>query len=251
MLISVTWLRGEAAMQGVSPSEGAVNRALDERREANGVAEFQHSLSGSGRTVDDVKLEVEAKLAAAAIRQRVLRSTAVAESEVVDYYKRHRAQFREPELRTVDLVEGLPTPAVATALVRRIGTGAKFAKKAFHEVLEIEPNVRLSPDSERVTRAIFASKPGVVSRPMSLNRHWTIFVVRKITPASFRPLSKVHATIAARLATAHRRAALDAFTKAFRSRWTAKTNCGPGYVVQGCVQYKGPRRTQPSPFAGE
>jgi PPIC-type PPIASE domain len=248
-LISINWLRGEATAQGISPSQTVVDDALDERREANGAAEFQRTLNGSGRTLDDLRLEVEAELAAAAIRRKVLRSIAATEPEIADYYKRHRALFREPELRTVDLVEGLPSAETASRLVRRIGTGPKFSKQAFHEELEIEPGVHLAADIERVMHAIFAAKQGVASRPMSLNRHWTVFVVRAIRPAKIKPLSKVHARIAARLVAAHRRAALDAFTAAFRNRWTARTSCGPGYVVQGCRQYKGPRRTQPNPFA--
>jgi foldase protein PrsA len=251
-LISTDWLRGEAAAQRVSPSNDAVEHALAERREANGAAEFQKSLRASGQTVDDVMLEIEADLAAAAIRRNVLsRSPAVTEAEIVDYYRSHRRLFRNPEIRTAELVENLASPAAATALVNRIGIGPRFSKKALHEELQIEAGVRLESDIEHVTHAIFAAKPGVASRPMSLNGRWTVFVVRKITPASFKPLRSVRAAIAARLAARHRGMTLTAFTDAYRARWTAKTSCRAGYVVQGCAQHRGPVRPQPDPFPGE
>jgi foldase protein PrsA len=252
-LISAEWLRGEAAAQGVTPSDGAVEHALDDRKEANGAPEFQAALRASGQTVEDVKLEIEAGMASAAIRRKVLsRSPAVAEGEVADYYKSRPRLFRVPQKRSAELIENLASPAAANALVKRIGTGLRFSKKALHE--ELTPTrvgERLEPDIERVTKAIFAAPVGVASRPMRLNGRWSVFVVREITPAGLEPLAKVRAAIAARLAVRHRAATLTAFADAYRARWTAKTSCRPGYVVQGCAQYTGPVRPQPDPFPGE
>jgi hypothetical protein len=202
--------------------------------------------------VDDVKLELEAELARAAVRQKVLSQTpAVAEPEVVDYYRSNRRKFLNPEMRTAELVENLPSPAAATALVKRIGIGPRFTKKALHEELQLNDGVHQEPDIERVKRAIFVARPQVPSRPMSLNGYWTVFVLRKITPASFKPLAKVRPAIATHLATTHRQATLGAFTREYRQRWTAKTSCRPAYVVQGCAQYTEPVQPQPDPFAGE
>ena len=251
-LISSAWLRGEAAELGVSPSTDAIASTLRDRREANGAEEFERSLRASGQTPDDVKLEVEASLASAAVRHYVLsHAPAVTEADVRSYYRAHRPLFLIRERRNVELVEKLPSPAAARALVARIGTGSEFSKKAFHEQLQIYPGEHLLPDIEHVTHAIFATPVGVVSAPMSLNGHWTVFVVRKVIPARLKPLAKVRPLIVARVAARHRGDALDTFTAAYRRRWTARTNCRSADVVQGCAQYRGPSQPEPDPFPGE
>ncbi len=240
LLIAAAWLRGEARALGVSPSGRAIDQALKERREANGPAEFEQSLRASGQTTADVRLEVQAELAAAAIRREVFgRVPAVGEPEVLAYYRAHRALFRVPEKRTVDLLEDLPSPGAARALVRGTGIGPAFARKAFHEQLQHNGS-RTEPDIERVTKAIFAADVGVPSRPLRLNRHWTVFVVRKVVPTSYGPLQKVQGRIVVRLTVRHRARALAAFSNSYRARWTAKTSCRSGDVVQGCAQYVGP-----------
>jgi len=240
-LISAEWLRAEAARQGLAPSAAAVSGALSERREANGGAEFGHSLRMSGQTVADVELEIEAELAASAIRHKVAgEAPEVTQAQVVDYYRSHRHEFRLPEVRAVDLVENLPSAADATALVKRVGIGRAFASKALHEKLQRNRGGSTgTSDIESVTDAIFVAAPGVASRPMSLNHRWTVFVVRKITPASFESLATVRPMIVRRLAARHRAQAVSGFASEFRRRWTTRTRCRVGYVVQGCIEYRG------------
>ena len=38
-------------------------------------------------------------------------------------------------------------------------------------------------------------------------------------------------------------AALTAFVKGFKKKWTARTDCRTGYVVMDCKQYKAPKTT--------
>jgi PPIC-type PPIASE domain len=249
-LISSQWLRGEAAAQKVTPTDKAVNQALTDRREANGAGEFEQTMHASGQTLADVKLEIETELAAVQIRRKLISQTPpVTEREVLTYYRNDQRLYRKPEARVVDLIENLPSRAAATALVKRIGTGADFAKKALHEELVRYTSKAPFADIESVTHAIFTAHLGVVSAPMSLNGRWTVFVVRKITPASPEPLANVRPKIIARLASHHRNHILAAFTHAYRTRWTAKTNCRPGYIIQACARYEGPLQAQPDPLA--
>jgi hypothetical protein len=51
---------------------------------------------------------------------------------------------------------------------------------------------------------------------------------------------------------AARQKAFEAFVKAFRKRWTVKTQCRAGYVVEDCPQYRAPKlppapKTIPTP----
>jgi hypothetical protein len=247
-LISTNWLLGEAARQGLRSSGHVVEQTLDDRREADGGSEFEQALRASGQTTADVKLQIEAELAAKAI-QRALASRAAnaTEGEVVAYYTHNRSRFRVREVRMTELIEDLPNPAAAAALVRRIGTGSRFSKRAFHESLEF---YEITGDAEKapLLDAIFRARVGVVSRPMRLNGLWTVFIVRRIVPARIEPLTAARGTVVRLLRAARKQALMTAFLSAYRGRWTALTSCRAGYVVQGCSQYKGPLQTQPNPL---
>ncbi len=223
LLMAATWLRLEALARGVEPSSRAVDRVLAARREANGAEEFEQDLRASGQTTADVRLEIEAELAANAIRRDVIsRVPAVTKADVLAYYNAHHSIFRRPEMRIVDLVEGLSSPTAARILVRRIGIGADFSKRALHEEVQLHGDLSARLDSKRVVRAIFAAHVGAPSRPLRLGAHWTVFVVREVVPAKDEPLRRVRSRIAARIVADRRRQALAAFSRAHHdARWAA------------------------------
>lgn len=251
LLISSEWLRGEAERQGLAVSDHAVDLGLAERREANGGSEFEESLHATGKTVADVKLEIGAELAGKAIARRLARrATEITQREIADFYSRNRHLFVVPGEREVELIENLSSPSAATALVNRIGTGRRFSKMALREALKRNTGAASStPDIEVVTDAIFAAPRGVVSQPMRLNHAWTVFVVRKVTPATLKPLANVRGEIIQRLTTRRRQEITAKFEQEYRVRWTARTSCRPGYVVQGCAQYTGPMVTEEDQFS--
>jgi PPIC-type PPIASE domain/SurA N-terminal domain len=253
LLISSSWLVGEAARQGLAVSDGAVDRALKEREQADGEAEFEEGLAASGQTKDDVKLELRAELATAAIRHELAgRAASVTDAEVQSFYAANRGLFRTPQERDVDLIENLPSRSAATALVARIGGGARFAKRAYHEALS-RTTGELSGTREKrgLINSIYAAQVGAVSQPMPLNHGWTVFVVRTITPARFKALAQVRAEIVSRLTARRRRELVASFERGYRVRWTARTSCRTGYVVQGCMQYAGATVPEQDQFAAE
>lgn len=250
-LVSADWLSGETAVQGLTVSDHAVDQALTERKEANGGAEFRESLDATGQTLADVKLEVRAELARAAIRRMLTRRAAqITEPEISGYYTNHRSSFRVAERRVFDLIKNLPSQAVARALARRLGTGSRFTKKAVHETLD-RPSI-LDADTEKhaVLRAVFTSSSGMIVGPMRFKRRWTLFVVREVEPARTEPLAlaKVRSTVVKRLTAEREQQIVSEFTKAYRIRWTARTSCDPGFLAQGCAQYHGPIEPEGSTF---
>lgn len=250
-LISSAWLDGEARRLGFVISGQAVSRGAAERRTASGEGEFDQSLRATGQSDADVGLEVRNELALAAIRRSLAkRAAAVSDAEAAKFYEDNRKSFVASEERKVDLIETLPSRAAALALVRRVGGGRGFAKKAFHE----EPT-RASIakwrqlDKKAVLRAIFAARPGVVSAPMKMSGAWLVFVVRKIRPPRLQSLAEVKSRIVKRLVARRRYDLLASFAREYDAHWTARTNCRPGYVVQGCAQYAGPIAAGENQFA--
>jgi len=254
VLISANWLKGEAVARGLRVSKSKVEHGLDERIDSvpNGRSEFEKELAATGRTVADAELEIEAETAATALRAMVLREVPpVAHGDIVNYYERHRAQFHVPELRIVDLRENSPTRSAAVELGRRLGPGRRFAKGALREHVAKQTAYEAAHrENGELVHTIMTARVGRVAEPVSFKRAWVLAVVRKVIPARFKPITAVAAEIGARLSAERRRLAMSNFVKAFRSKWTAKTDCRPGYVVQKCAQYRGPIAPESNPLTG-
>jgi hypothetical protein len=242
-LISANWAIGAAAERGLDVSEGAIERGLSERIQAapNGRSEFQEEISATGQTLADVKLEVKVALALAKLRKFVSRRVPpVTQAQVAGYYKHHLRSFRIPDRRWVDLIEAIHGYSHAVALGKRLGPGARFAKKALRELVARQtPYEAAHRENHQLVQAIFAATPGLIARPVRFNNKWVLLVVRKLVPGSIKPLSKVSAEISERLAQERHRRALASFLAAYRREWTAKTSCEPGFVVQKCSMYRG------------
>jgi len=257
-LISAQWLLGEAARQGVAPSSARVEQALAERKESTpgGSGEFQKMLTASGQTVSDVGFETKVRSAAAALEQRTqvladrLAKAGVSAAEVEAYYHAHLAAYRHRERRDYDLIERIKSAAAARAIAKRLGPGRRFAEAAVKESPS-RPRKFDAPNGKgTVFRAVFAAKVGVIVGPIPLDHEYSLFVLRHVAPARVQPLAEVRGSIERRLLAAHRKDALARLLAAYEQRWTARTDCRRGYVVQKCKQYAGARTAEEDPFGG-
>jgi hypothetical protein len=254
-LISANWLIAEASDHGVRVPDATVARRLHERVEAvpNGMSEFKEEIASLGQTIADVELEIKAETAAAMLRAMVSkRAQPVTHADITDYYARNRGQFRVVELRFTDLIESIPSRVAAIALGRRLGAGRRFAARALHEQVASEtPREAAHQGNAGLVRTIFAAVPGRVAGPVKFALGWVLVVVRKVVPSRIKPLAAVKEQITTRLTSNRQRAGLLSFIKTYRSKWTAKTDCSPGFVVQKCSQYHGPVAPESNPLLSE
>jgi hypothetical protein len=253
-LISAHWLIGEAAEQGLSISSAAVERGLKERREsvAGGRSEFEEELASTGQTADDVKLEIKAELAAGALHDLVVSRIPVVapQQEVIDVYHRDIAHYRVPERRLVDLIESIDTRAEAVALGKRLGPGARFAKRALHEsVARQTPAQAAHASNAELVHAIFAATPGKLAAPARFNGQWVLIVVRGRVAGRTKGLKEVEVEIDHHLLDIRRRELFAQFAKQFRETWVPQTDCRPGFVVQKCSRYRGPLAREEDPLS--
>jgi hypothetical protein len=252
-LISSSWTIGQAQAQRLPIPISDIERGLQEKVDAapNGRSEFQEELASTGQTLDDVKLEVESALAVKALRDAVaMHVPALTRAEVASYYARHRRSFYLPDRRLVDLIEQIPGYGHAVSLGNQLGPGARFAKRAIRELVRREsPAEAVDRMNGQLVHMIFATAPGRVSKPAMFNGRWVLAVVRKLVPAAIQPLTVVRGELSKTLAAQRRQQALKRFATAFVRRWTARTSCSPGYVVQKCSQYRG-ALAQGNPLVG-
>ncbi len=254
-LISANWAIAAAAEHGLEVSDGAVERALKDRSEAapNGRPEFEEEITATGQTLSDVKLEVKASLALAALRESLSRHVPlVRQAQIADYYKHHLQGFRIPDQRVVDLIEEIRGYTHAVALGKQLGPGARFAKRAIRELVPRQtPYEDAHRENGRMVQAIFATPPGRVGGPVVYHSRWVLLVVRKLVPGSVKPLTKVNAEIAERLSEERHRRALASFLETYRQEWTAKTRCKGGFIVQKCSEYRGRMMPEGNPLEDE
>jgi hypothetical protein len=185
------------------------------------------------------------------------RERAVTQAEVARFYAARTKQFASPQRRDVHIVR-TTTRAAALAARRRIESGASFASVA-KQLSAVAQPVRstnglitgLTPNyySEKpLNDAIFSARRGRVYGPVFASERqvvasqagtgYFVFEVIRVTPRRRLQLALVRSEIASILTERRRKATLAAAVKAFRKKWTAQTDCSPGYIVAGCRQAK-------------
>jgi hypothetical protein len=245
LLITSNWLTEEAARHGVGV-QSATRQALEEREQG---PDLQKRLRATGETLADAKLEIEAELAAEAIREKLAMGAAqFTPLELSAFYRANASSFSTLEVRVTDLIENLPTPTAAEALIRRIGTGARFTKRAIRESVSRTPGYMSTPEKSKAVKAIFAARPGIASRPVRLNE-WTVFVVRKVVPPAPKPLASVRAEVARSFDVQRQHEIAARFDREYLARGHAVTSCHSGWVAAGCPQDKGALASYEDPFS--
>ncbi len=136
LLISSSWLVGEAALQGVPVPEDAVDEALSERE--RGDPDFRRRLRETGQTASDVKLELRAELAGETLRELLANRAEeeITPGEVLAFYRQNPALFA---------ADGPPR--------RRIEPFAKVRPQAWHDLdVRRQREVATRFDAEYVAR---------------------------------------------------------------------------------------------------
>jgi hypothetical protein len=240
-LISSQWILGEAAAEHMEVSDREVKRRLQQKQGEsfrNGAMGFGEYLKDTGQTAADVRFRIEVELASAKIRRSLTSDEPkLSEAQIVAYYRRHARRYRTPERRYFD-IDNLPSKAAAIKAKREIesSSGKSFARMTLRESLQRPAGA----GGREVEKAVFAAKPDVLTGPVRVFNDYSLFEVRRIVPSKQVPLAQVRSSIERQLASARQQRTLAAFVRAWRSRWTLRTDCRPAFVVAKCRQYSKP-----------
>lgn len=249
VLITLEWLIGEAARLGLSPSRQEVHRQVEERQASfvGGQAEFHISLQAKGLSVADAELQAAAELASTALHSAAgATARAVNNAQVALYYRQNRDSHVVPERRVVR-ISTRKTRAEAEALRRRVLAGGSLTSVAQRKAGEGFMTIQSTPAKATAwEKVLYAARPHVLVGPVKIGVDYLVFEVEKTTPASNETLPQVAGAIQKQLTDQRQEQALRRFIAAWRARWTARTNCRSGYVVQKCRQYTGPKAPEDS-----
>jgi foldase protein PrsA len=253
-LIDAQWVIGGAAEEGVGVSERELEQELKKAEGKESQAQVERQLARSGRTMADVMLQVKVQALGEAIRHALAKRTAhPTQAQVARFYEENKSAYGLPKRRDLEIAHA-ESESEAQAIKREIAAGKTFAsvvvKRRLSQpiyagngsLMSYEPGLY----SQRpLDHAIFAAKPNVLSGPVRIELGYYVFVVRRVYPPVQKPLAQVAASIRRELPNVLYHRALATFVKEWRKRWTARTDCRPGYVVAKCRQFT------PSPTALE
>jgi len=246
-LISSEWLLGEAASEGLKMSDQKIEQRFNEKRNASfpgGEGEFHEFLKTTGQTVSDIMFEAKAELASSGIRQAVASKEAkVTQAQIAEYYSQHKQHFAVQEERELEITN-TKSETQANKLKREVESGRSFADMSGRVTLE-RPRAGEVGEKYALVRAVFSTKLNVLVGPIKRRVDYYLFEVKRIIPGREQTLAEVQDSIEKQLATEKQRRTLGKLTKALKAKWTARTDCHPGYVVQKCKQYKAPSTTSP------
>jgi len=182
-----------------------------------------------------------AQTEAARIRGRLAKSErAITAQQIASYYKANISRFERRERRYIDIVEKLPSEAMARVAMSDLAGAGNGSGAFLHESFDRPVASEVVPPRRRIMRAIFAARPHVVVGPLPLFGHYAVFEVTRIVPSHRQPLAQVRTSIERQLAGEQQRRTLARFVMAWRTRWISRTDCQPGDVMHKCRQYRGP-----------
>jgi hypothetical protein len=259
-LIDAAWLDGEAERVGLRPSHSDIARIVTGQTglSTSDLNTLAATLAKTGQTLADVEREARATWDGEMLARRLTATVdrearaQVGDREVASFYRAHIARYHLREQRFYDLHEQIATRARAAALARKFGSGARFSIRANKEKPFRPTSFDDLPGQAVVYRAVFAAKrTGVVVGPLPLQGRWCLFVLRRIVPARVQLLAEVRGAIERRLLASARRDVRARLLAAYRQRWVAHTDCRLGYVVPGCRQFRGARRSDGGSLADE
>jgi foldase protein PrsA len=250
-LISSQWVVGEADSLGVKASDKEVHKRFLQIKEQQfpKAAEFEKFLSNSGQTVSDLLLRVKLNLLSSKIQQKIVKSKAkVTQADVQKYYNEHKQRFEVPEKRSVNIIL-TKTEAAAKKAKQEIASGKSFSSVA--KATSVDPLTKSKGGSlpevvkgqqePALSNAIFAAGKNTLSGPVKTSFGYYIFEVKGSTAGSQQSLAQAQSSVKTQLTATQQQQALSKFVKNFKKKWTGKTDCRKGYVVNDCKQYKAPK----------
>lgn len=265
-LISSEWVVGEAEEEGLRVSDRHLRALLEHARSAShpSQAAFRRFLEGIKETVSGWMFETRVHLLEEALRERVVRGVgAVSAARVAQYFRKHRSDYELSEERNIDILRAKSRARAMRAkqelesgvsfgqVVKRLGEAPVYDANAEGLIVGLKPTTFEEPV---LSHAIFGARPHVVGGPVKLDLFseghaadpllalsidgYYVFVVEKVTPPHFTPFSQMRAVLTQELPEMRKDAALAKFIAPWRAKWTARTDCAPGYVVRKCRQFK-------------
>lgn len=261
-IFETIWLQGQAEEWGIEVSEAEVAKELKKLKKESfkSEAEFKKFLKESGFTPEQVNERVELQILSTKLQKQLEEQTPKPnKSDVEAYYEAAKAtQFTQKANSDVRVVvnknkEKAEEAFAALSKDDSAKNWKKVAKKYSEDPTKasggLKKGVPEGIEEEPLNAAIFAAPEGQLEVPLKTSSGYTVFEVVNSNPENVQALKTVENQIQAALEQREKQEYFTNFLANFTSKWTQRTHCAPGFVIERCANYKASGHPSTAPKA--
>jgi foldase protein PrsA len=255
-LLEPIWIRGEAESLGVKVTDKQVEDELAQIKKQSfpTKASYDKFLEESGFSQEEVLERVELQVLSSALQEQVnSEAPAPTSDEIEAYYEAEKeSQFTEKESRDVRFVVNKDKAEVEAAKKELEKDSSSKNWEAVAKKYSSDPTTKTKGGLQKAVteeflqgplkKAIFGSATGELAGPAQLSGNYFVVEVVKLNPAKVKSLGEVKAQIEETLKGEKQQEFFAEFVSDYQSRWTARTFCADGYVIEQCSNFKGDGR---------
>jgi parvulin-like peptidyl-prolyl isomerase len=252
-LLDQIWLQGEADELGLTVTDKQVEDELATVKKQNfpTAAAYEKFLKDSKFTQEDVDDRLRLQLLVTQIQEAINKeSPKPSQDEIESYYEAEKAaQFTTKESRDVRLIlnEDKGKVEAAKAELEKDSSPASWKKVAAKYSTDpsskskggLQEGVSEEFIQGPLKTAIFESPTGELAGPVKFEKNYVLAEVVKLTPGKVQTLEEAKAQIESTLGQEKQQEFFSEFVSDFTTRWTLRTFCADGYVMEKCSNFKG------------
>lgn len=262
-LFDAIWIKGEGEELGITVTDKEIEAELAQIKKTNFPTEkvYKEFLESSHFTQEDVDKRVELQLLSTQIQEQVSEEAPQpTSSEINDYYDESKAtQYRTKPSRNVRVVisEKEEDAAKAKAILVKDNSDDSWKKVAAKYSTDptskskggLLENVSEETLQEPLKKDVFGAAPGELVGPIEYQSNYMVLEVVKVNPEETQPLEEVEAQIKSQLEQQMQQEFFSEFVSAYQGKWTSRTFCADGYVIERCANYTSSSHPSSAPSA--
>jgi parvulin-like peptidyl-prolyl isomerase len=256
------WIVGEANKEGITPTETQIQQQVQQiHSQFKSEADYTKARDQAGLTEEEVVAQAKLTVIKNQITEKVQTKAATpTNDDVQKFYDSNKSQFTQPAQRTIRIIQNTDAAKVNAAYqaLQADSSPANWKKLAAQDSTDptskekggLRTGVVPGSFQQPLDDDIFKAPTGQVQAPVTTSTGTYVFEVESATPEKHLTLdSPVSGTtgasgtvadqIKSQLKSQFANDALTAFGGDFTDYWTNLTQCGSGYVVQGCDNFNG------------
>jgi peptidyl-prolyl cis-trans isomerase C len=252
-LLDQIWIKGEAEELGISVTPKQIETELKTIKKTNFPTPkaYDEFLKKSHFTQDDVDARVELQILSSEIQERVQRGAKPASAEeIASYYdKEKEAQFTTPASRDVRVIVNKDESKVEAAQKALEGDQSPANWKKVAAKYSSDPATKTQGGLQKsiteqfvkgdLKKAIFEGATGELVGPVEYEKNFLLIEPVKLNAEKVKTLAEVKSQISQTLTQKIQEEFFEGFVAEYQSKWTSRTHCASGYVIERCANFKG------------
>jgi foldase protein PrsA len=250
-LLNTAWIFGEGEELGIKVTGKEVETELAKVKKESFKTEkaFQEFMTQSHFTEEDVNKRIELQILSTKIQEKVTKEAPpVTESELKDYYEAEKAtQYTKKPTRDVRVVvnEDKEEVEAAKKALEADNSEASWKKvtKKYSPTTAAQGGLQKEIAEEFLTeplkKDIFNSATGELVGPVKQEKNYLLLEVVTLHPEKTQSFNEVKSTISTTLTQQKQEKFFSAWVAGFQSKWTSRSHCASGFVIEQCANFKG------------